>query len=119
MDFSALTSGAPIPTVTPGDLRGVCELVHEARAESGGQQPAISIDIKLLTQVSGPGADVLAVWVRSVLLYSLVEQGRLTSWRCGTQLADAVFDVAATFPIPRSDRFDPEAFFQELGSRRG
>ena len=125
MDFSALTAGGPIPTVNPGDLRGVWELVQETQAESlgnrepepGGQQPGIGIDVRLLGQVCSPEANVLAAWARSILLGILVHQGLLTSWQRGTQLDDAVFDVAATFPIPGLDRFDPDAFLQQLSSR--
>lgn len=125
MDFSELIAGGPIPTVNTGDLRGVWELMHETRAqilgnrepELGGQQPAIGICVSLLAQVCGPEANVLAVWARSTLLGILVDQGLLTSWQRGTQLDDAVFDVAATFPIPALDRFDPDAFLQQLNSR--
>lgn len=127
MDFSALTAGGPIPTVNPGDLRGVWELMRETHAEFlgnrepelGGQQPAIGICVSLLAQACSPGANVLAVWARSALLGILVHQGLLTSWQRGTQLDDAVFDVAATFPIPGLDRFDPDAFLQQLSSRGG
>jgi hypothetical protein len=127
MDFSALTAGGPIPSVNPGDLRGVWELMHETHAEFlrnaepelAGQQTAIGIDVRLLARVCNPEANVLAVWARSAMLGILVHQGLLTSWQRGTQLDDAVFDVAATFPIPGLDRFDPDAFLQQLSSRGG
>ena len=126
MDFSALEAGGPIPTVNPGDLRGVWELMHELRAkfmghresELGGPQPAISFDFKLLAQVCSPEADVLAVWSRSTLLGIMVERGLLTSFQRGTRLDDAVFNVAAAFPIPALDQFDPDALLQQLNSRR-
>jgi hypothetical protein len=127
MDFSALTTGGPIPTVNPGDLRGVWELMRETSAEFlrnrepelGGQQPAIGICTSLLARVCSPEGNVLAVWARSALLWTLVHQGLLTAWQRGTQLDDAVFDVAAAFPIPGLDRFDQDAFLQQLSSRRG
>ena len=125
MDFSALTAGGPIQTVNPGDLRGVWELMHETRAkfvgnreaELGGPQPTIGVDVKLLARVCGPEANVLAVWARSALLGILVQQGLLTSWQRGTQLDDAVFNLAAAFPITALDQFDPDAFLQQLSSR--
>lgn len=127
MDFSALTAGGPIPSVNPGDLRGVWELMHETHAEFlgnpepelGGQQTAIGIDVRLLARVCSPEANVLAVWARSAMLGILVHQGLLTSWQRGNQLDDSVFDVAATFPIPGLDRFDPDTFLQQLSSRGG
>jgi hypothetical protein len=125
MDFSALEAGGPIPSVNPGDLRGVWELMHEMRtkfmgnreSELGGPQRAISFDFKLLAQVCSPEADVLAVWSRSTLLGILVERGLLTRFQRGTHLEDAVFNVAAAFPIPALDQFDPDAFLQQLSSR--
>jgi hypothetical protein len=101
--------------------------MHEARAESVGnreadvatQPPAIAWDVAVLAGACGPGANVFAVWARSALLEMLVHQGLLTPWERGTQLDDAVFDVAATFPIPGVDRFDPDAFLQRLSNQRG
>lgn len=127
MDFSALMAGEPIPTVNAADLRGVWELMDKARAEFLGnrepelatQQPAIGFDVAVLAGACGPGANVVAAWARSALLGMLVHQGLLTSWQRGTQLDDAVFDVAATFPIPGVDRFDPDALLQQLSNRRG
>jgi len=134
MDFSALEAGGPIPTVNPEDLRGVWELMHELRAklrakfmenresELGNPQPAISFDFRLhfrlLAQVCGPEADVFAVWSRSTLLGIMVERGLLTSFQRGAHLDDAVFNVAAAFPIPALDQFDWDALLQQLNSRR-
>jgi hypothetical protein len=125
VDFSALSAGRPIQTVNPGDLRSVWELMHETRGKIrgeprvrlGGPQPTIGIDVKLLARVCSPEANVLAVWARSALLGILVQQGLLTSWQRGTQLDDAVFNVAAAFPITALDQFDPDAFLQQLSSR--
>ncbi len=121
MDPSALIAGGPIPTVNPGDLRGVWELMSKIRAEFlGNRQPEpglIGIDISLLAQACSPEANLLALWARGALLGILVDQGLLTSWQDGTQLDDAVFEVAATFPIPGLDRFDADALLQQLGSR--
>jgi hypothetical protein len=124
MDFSTLTAGGPIPTVNPGDLRRVWELTRETQTqflenrepEAGGPQPAVGICVSVLAQVCSPEANVLAVWARSALLGILVDQGLLPSWQRGAELDDAVFDTAATCPL---DRFDPEAFLQQLSSRGG
>jgi hypothetical protein len=117
-DFSALQAGEPIPAVSSGDLRGVWDLTHEAGADLVGSRKAdvgIGYDVAVLAQACGPGADVIAVWARSALLDVLVRQGLLTPWLRGTQLDDAVFDVAASCPIPGFDRFDPDAFLERLG----
>jgi hypothetical protein len=90
--------------------------VRNRESELGGPQPTIGIDVKLLARVCSPEANVLAVWARSALLGILVQQSLLTSWQRGTQLDDAVFDVAAAFPIAAFDQFDPDAFLQQLSS---
>ena len=124
MDFSALIAGGPIPAVNPEDLREVWELMQEARAqvlgsgepEGATQQSAIGIDVAVLAEACSPGANVLAVWARSALLDMLERQGLLTPWQRGTQMDDAVFGVAASFPIPGIDRFDPEALLRQLST---
>jgi hypothetical protein len=126
MDFSALTAGGAIPSVNPGDLRGVWEIMRETHAdflgnpepELGGRQTAISIDVRLLASVCSPEANVLAVWARGAMLCILAHRGLLTSRQRGNQLDDAVVDVGATFPLPGGlNGFDPDAFLEQLSSR--
>ena len=125
MDFSALNDGGPIQTVNPEDLRSVWDLMQETHAKVlancesklDSAQLAIAVDAKLLVQVCSPQANVMAVWARSALLGVLAQQGLLSSWPRGTQLADAVFDAAADFPISALDQLDPEAFLEQLRSR--
>jgi hypothetical protein len=54
---------------------------------------------------------VLAVWFRAALVEILLEQGRLDRWREGNSLRDKVFEVAASFPLPRGlENADLDAF---------
>ena len=118
-DLSALVAGGPIPAVNTGDLRTVREFMDRVRSENpeakASKPPsAIGIDSKLLAELCGPGANVLAVFARSILLDVLVGQGVLAPWQRGARLDDAVFDVASTFPMPKFDQFDPDAFLLRL-----
>jgi hypothetical protein len=126
VDLSALTDSGPVPAVNPADLRSVWELVQETRArfvgtgksDLGDPDPTIGIGVELLVQVCNPEANVPAVWARSVLLGVLVQQGLLTSWQRGAQLDEAVFKVAAVFPIIALDQFDANAFVEQLRDTR-
>ena len=92
MDLSSLTE-QPIPSVDPGDLRCVWQLMHETHAEFlgkaepelTGHQTAIGIDVRLMARACNPEANVLAVWARSAMLGILVHRGLLTLWQRGTQ----------------------------------
>ena len=122
-NFSAWMAGKPIPPVEPGDLRAVREFIDRVRAEmpetNVTKQPSsIGISAKLLAEVCSPGANVMAVYARSILLDVLVGQGLLAPWQHGARLDDAVFNVAATLPIPKLDLFDSDAFLQRLREPR-
>jgi hypothetical protein len=125
-DFSALSASEPIPSVDPKDLRSVWELTHKLQAlfvqnsESDGATPRpVSVDVALLAGACSPGANVFAVWARCALLETLVRRGTpIPGWQ-GTQLDEAACEVAATFPIPALDRFDPDEFLLTLDRRRG
>jgi hypothetical protein len=122
--FSAFMTGEPIPAVDPHDLRGVFELSHQLRAQfvqnSGtevpGPQPSISV--ALLAEACAPGANVIAVSLRGLLLDAMASQGLLAPWQRGPGLQQAVFDAAATFPIPALDRFHPDDFVRSLAAQR-
>jgi len=98
----------PMPAVDPRDLRAVWELTKQAQTQVGPAQSAsFGIDARLLAGVCSPGTNVFAVSMRNALLGSLTQQPD-----------EVAFDVAATFPIPRMDRFDPDDFIHQLDSRR-
>ncbi len=122
--FSAFLAGEPIPAVGPRDLRGVAEVSHQLRAqfvqnsETDIANPLPSIDVALLAEACATGANVIAVSLRSVLLDAMLGQGLLAPWQRSAGLDQAVFDAAATFPIPVLDRFDPDDLVRSLAERR-
>ena len=86
-----MSSGAP-------DVSKLCVRVAEmfdSAALSAGE-PIPSVDPK---DLRGPGS--------------------ADSMQHDTQLDEAVFHVAATFPIPGVDRINPDPFLQQLDNRRG
>jgi hypothetical protein len=92
--------------VDPNDLRAVWELTEQVRAQFIGKPSAsFGIEASLVKQRCGPGTDAFAAIVRCGLLDLLVRAGMPAS-----QLDRGGFDVAATFPIPAMDKFNPDAF---------
>jgi len=82
-----------------------------------------SISIGLYQQACRPGADVAAVWYRVSMLHLLVGPiGLLTPWLHDGELPDAVFNLAATFPMNRLSvgkvnqglPFDVQEFIEQL-----
>jgi hypothetical protein len=75
-----------------------------------------SVSLKLLASLCDPKANVVAVCFRSMLVETLLQQGRLDRWREGHSLRDKVFEVAASFPLPRGlENADIDAFVAALG----
>lgn len=122
--FSAFLAGEPIPAVDPQDLRAVSQLSHKLRAqflqnsETDIATPPPSIDVTLMAGACAPGANVIAVSLRSAFLDAMLGQGPLAPWRCSAGLDQAVFNATATFPIPALDRFDANDFVRSLAERR-
>lgn len=79
--------------------------------------------IHLFEQVCSPGADVQAVWYRLSMLQMLPGPlGVLSPWLRDGEPVDAVFKVAATFPMERMSvgvpqqelPFDVKGFLAEI-----
>lgn len=87
----------PIPPVDPADLRSVWEMQREVQARTAGQHTTISAEI--YKRACSPGANVGAVWFRASLIGMLEMLGVLRPWIHEGVVADAVFKVAATFPM--------------------
>jgi hypothetical protein len=113
--------GEPIPAVDPEDLRRRWNI-----------QPLW--DSKALLEAQSQQADSAAVWRRDGMIRMLVEfnYGQLLApWHHGEELDDAVFRVAATFPMRELRHgcykiagdelygFDPNAFVQRLIEETG
>lgn len=117
--FRIYRDGEPIPAVDPEDVKRVWKLIPPWRP-GNDQQSACS-----------PGADVSAVTLRTNMIDTLNTHELLTPWKHGEELDDAVFRVAATFPVHgityksykiAGDElypFDPNAFVRQLIDETG
>jgi len=109
--IKAAEEGAAIPPVAVHDLKSLHELCIERAKRYVGKDGAVSLD--LMARVCDSGANLPAVWLRHSQLRLLFREGRLAEWQHGTVLDDAVFQLAATFPI-QGARLDQETFLRHL-----
>jgi hypothetical protein len=86
-----------IPAVDPSDVRSVWEMQREVQARAPGGNAAISAEF--YKRACSPGANVGAVWFRASLIGMLEKFGMLAPWIQEGVIADAVFQVAASFPM--------------------
>jgi hypothetical protein len=126
-------SKGDVSAVNPADLKAVCAFSREVQAATGGK--AGMIESGLYERMCSPAADVEAVWYRASML-GLLEmlpnadpqmfpESPLTPWTHNGELDDAVFQVAATFPMKRMGvgavheglPFDLEEFLKQIGAR--
>src|SRR3989442_7827248 len=97
---SWFVSDDPVAAVDPADLRSVWTMGRTVQATAPGQQTAISTGC--FERACSPGADTQAVWYRVAMLQMLAGPlGLLSPWLRDGELADVVFQVAATFPMKR------------------
>ena len=117
----------PIPAVEPEDikrLRIFCKQATLARANGNVWREDLQASFS-------PGTDVPAISSRNGMIEMLTAYKVLTPWQRGEDFDDAVFKIAATFPV-REFRsrdymiegdelfgFDPNAFVQQLVSETG
>jgi len=110
----------PIPPVDPADLRSVWQMQREFQARVPGER--IGIGGEFYKRACSPGANVRAVWFRTAMLGVLQMLGMLAPWIHEGVVADAVFNVAATFPmdgmkigVPRQGfPFDVQEFLSQV-----
>jgi hypothetical protein len=117
--FKTYAEGEPILPVDPEDIKRFWH-VKPPWGPGNDEQSACS-----------PGADTAAVYRRWVMIQTLTTYNLLTPWQHGEELDDAVFRIAATFPlrelkskpymISGDERFgfDPNAFVQRLIEETG
>jgi hypothetical protein len=108
------------PPVNPADLRTVLAAIKDAIALRPSAE-ARSIDLRSLAPSLSPGADVQAVWARTLILGVL--NHIMPGWmeRAGM---DKVIEVAATFPMKRMEPgvqyseppFDVQAFVRQIAA---
>jgi hypothetical protein len=93
---------------------------RDLQARASGQ---VATDVRLFERACSPGADVQAVWYRLWMLWILGgPMGMLSPWLRNGELADTVFQVAATFPMKRMSvgvpqqelPFDVQGFLAEI-----
>ena len=98
---------------SPADLRRCWVVMLRIQAEHPSPAAgAVGIDIRLL-EAGLPGVDVAAIWLRVAFLHILRAQGALKEWEHGSDLDDAVFQVAATFPFG-GHTIEVESFREQL-----
>jgi hypothetical protein len=118
--------GDSLAAVEVTDLKKVWQVSADFKARNPGQSGSIGSTV--YQSVCSPGANVVAVWYRASMLCVLEQMmpELLASWTHDGQLDDAVFEVAATFPMQKMKTgviregppFDVEEFVKQIGSRR-
>ena len=112
----------PVSPVDPEDLRSAWEMQREVQARRPGEHVGISDE--MYKRACSPGANVGAVWFRASLIGALDMLGMLKPWINEGVVADAVFKVAATFPmngvpigVPRQGLpFDVQEFISQVAA---
>jgi hypothetical protein len=123
--LSWFSDQGPVAAVDPGDLRSVWEMQRDFQRNAPNHAPnqTGSIDISLYQRACSPGAEVGAVWYRVSMLQLLAGPiGLLTPWLHDGELPDAVFKLAATFPMNKLSvgevnqglPFDVQGFIKQL-----
>lgn len=117
--------GDSVAAVSPEDLRSVWKLIQETKAQHPGG--CVSIGNTVYQSVCSPGADVMAVWYRASMLsmFQIIPEFPLNKWTHDGEFDDAVFQVAATFPMENilagvtreGLPFDLEEFVKRIGAR--
>jgi hypothetical protein len=99
----------PVPSVDVADLKSVWAMQNELQARVPGK--SISIGAESYKRACGAGADVRSLFTRVSQLRVLQMLGMLAPWTHGEVVDDAVFTVAATFPMTR---MQPGIVYDEL-----
>lgn len=124
-NWAGSPEGDPLAVVDATDLKKVWQTSADFKALNPGQSGSIGSTV--YQSVCSPGANVVAIWYRASML-CLLEQMMpelLASWTHDGQLDDAVFEVAATFPMQKMKTgvvregppFDVEEFVKQIGAR--
>ena len=87
-----------VPAVKPDDLKSVWRLFGDMKARDSG-----AAGDSVYKSVCSPGADALSVWYRASVLALIIKMRSdlLAPWICEGQPDNAVFEVAATFPMEK------------------
>jgi len=118
--------GNDVAAVNPDDLRNVWTMMRDLEAHTlAGQSGSISSG--LYESACSPGANVVAVWYRASILgvLQMLPGNPLTPWSHEDELDDAVFQIAATFPMKKLPvglvknglPFDVQELVKQIGAR--
>ena len=104
-----------LKSMIDGNIPAVSSLDIQRFWAMQSQHPG-AISTKAILQVcESESADPIAVGARTMLLRTLLEQGVLENWRENDGLSKAVFDAAASFPLPTGlQGLDPSEFIALL-----
>jgi hypothetical protein len=94
--------GNDVTTVNSIDLRNVWKMIRDSRARTPAVQSG-SFSSGLFENACSPGANVVAVWYRASILevLQMLPENPLMPWSREGELDDAVFQIAATFPMKK------------------
>src|SRR5260370_72732 len=97
--------GNDVAAVNPDDLRNVWTMMRDLQARDLEGQIG-SISSGLYEGACSSGANVVAVWYRASILgvLQMLPGNPLTPWSHEGKLDDAVFQIAATFPMKKLPR---------------
>jgi hypothetical protein len=109
--IEAMNSGASAPTVEASDLRRMREILLEVKARSGDRQIGILMDG--LEPEFSAGADLFALFLRSVVLQGFCEEGVLADWLQNEEPAPIVFEIAARWELTL-DKWNSSEFLMQL-----
>src|SRR5262249_57816315 len=110
--------------VDPADMKSICGMGREslAAAQAAGSTGGHAIGMSVYESVCSPGANVTAAWYRVSMLNLCEQMGLLPGYKRDGEFADAVFQVAAAFPMKRMEMdvtyqgppFDVEEFVKQV-----
>jgi hypothetical protein len=101
---------SPIPPVAVADIARVFGFLRTLTpGEPDQAASALSVDTELIRAQCVTGSDPNAVFIRTVLLFSLM-QGGVIDATAGPRL----FEVAARLQLANGEDFDPKDFIEAL-----
>ena len=113
-----------VATVDPSDMKSICQMGREtqAAAQAVGSTGSHAIGMSAYESVCSPGANSIAVWYRLKMLGLCDADGLLEAYKSDGEFTDAVFRMAATFPMKRMEMgvryqgppFDVEEFLKQV-----
>ncbi len=89
----------PVAAVDSADLRAAWKLLGDVSRRNADQPVAIGSG--MFERACSPGASVRTVYYRAAMLQLCERRGLLSPWLHNGQLEEAVFRVAATFPMKK------------------